>query len=518
MPPLLKSLDDRLIALYARIVDGLCDPARRGRTALVAALVYAAIWTLYGIVSKSTQDINADLAEMVVWTREMAWGFPKHPPFLAWVLKLWFSVFPLADWSFYLLAMGNCALSLWLAWKLAGEWLTGAKRAAAPFLLALIPFYNFLAFKFDQNTALTTLWALAMLGLVRSLKTQHLGWALVTGLAAAAAMLTKYWSAFFLLALFAAAAVDRNRAAYWRSPAPYVTALVAATMFLPHFLWLVQNDFPPIRWVANRRQAEGLGDWLRAASGYVVATIGYAGVVLAIYAVMARPGLALLRETVWPADAARRRAALLMWIPILLPLAVSAATGTKLLSVWNIPALNLLPVLLLSPPAVALAREQAARIAGIAMVVSLGALLASPIVAYVALKTGVENDAPYARQMMAEADKFWKEGTDKPLRLIGGVFGPISTASFYGAGQPSTYADFSPYLSPWATPQRIARDGLVAICPLNDADYTAWCLRHMDAMTANVAGVRKRQVEKRRAWLGFAGPPKSFLMAAIPPR
>ena len=63
----LKSLDARVLAVFERIIVALCDPTRRNRTALIAALVYAAIWTLYAIVAKSSQGINADLGEMVVW-------------------------------------------------------------------------------------------------------------------------------------------------------------------------------------------------------------------------------------------------------------------------------------------------------------------------------------------------------------------------------------------------------------------------------------------------------------------
>ena len=53
-----------------RLIEGLSDPARRRRTALVFVLGYAAVWTLYGIVAKSSQDMNADMAEMVVWANE----------------------------------------------------------------------------------------------------------------------------------------------------------------------------------------------------------------------------------------------------------------------------------------------------------------------------------------------------------------------------------------------------------------------------------------------------------------
>ena len=70
-----------------------------------SSLGYALLWFIYGVIAKSSQDLNADMAEMVVWTRELALGYPKHPPLLAWVLWGWFKVFPLADWAYILLAV-----------------------------------------------------------------------------------------------------------------------------------------------------------------------------------------------------------------------------------------------------------------------------------------------------------------------------------------------------------------------------------------------------------------------------
>ncbi len=62
--------------------------------ALLAA--YAAIWSLYGAIAKSSQDIHFDMGEMIAWSREVTLGTPKHPPLPAWLVRAWFSVFPLA--------------------------------------------------------------------------------------------------------------------------------------------------------------------------------------------------------------------------------------------------------------------------------------------------------------------------------------------------------------------------------------------------------------------------------------
>ena len=236
------SLRDTFNDALVRLVDGLADPARRRRAALVFCLAYATLWFVYAVIAKSAQDLNADMAEMVVWTRELALGYPKHPPFLAWVLWAWFKVFPLADWAYLLLAVITVSVGIFLAIELCAEWLAKEKLAVVPFLLATIPFYNFLGLKFDQNSTLIPLWALAMWAMLRALDTRHLGWAALAGLAAAAAMLVKYWSVFLIAALALAAVMHPRRRDYFRSAAPWVTAGVFLVAVAPHVVWLIARE------------------------------------------------------------------------------------------------------------------------------------------------------------------------------------------------------------------------------------------------------------------------------------
>ena len=154
---------------FERLVDGLCDPARENRAALVFLLIYSSLWYAYLMISRTTTDMHPDMAEMLTWMQELSLGYPKHPPLPAFILWLWFSVFPVSEWAYTLLAVVNIAIGLYFAFRLCGEWLHAEKRAAVMLLLAVIPFYNFLGFKFDQNSLLIPLWALAMWGLVRSL-------------------------------------------------------------------------------------------------------------------------------------------------------------------------------------------------------------------------------------------------------------------------------------------------------------------------------------------------------------
>lgn len=503
--------------LVSRIAESLADPQRARRTVLWLVVAYAIVWTAYAVISRSAQDTVSDMAEMLVWAQDLEWGYPKHPPLPALILWLWFKVFPIADWAYLFLAVLTVSAGLYLAYELAGEWLEGGKRAAVVLLLSLVPFYNFQGIKFDQNSLLIPLWALAMWGLVRSLKSNSVRWAVLCGAAAAAACLVKYWSAFLLLAMGVALLADDNRWRYLRSPAPWAAVAVFLALFLPHAVWLVQNDFPPLRWAGGvRRTPHSAGHWFYELVKYLLGTFGYAGAALALFALATRPGLAAIRDFCVPPwrDNERRRAAFLFYTPILAPIPVAAATKTLLISLWNAPAYTMLPVMLLLSPLVTLTREGLRLILAVALVAPLVILAAAPVVAWSKLKYGTENDGLYAQLAAQQALKAWRETTDKPLRILAGPFGLVSTAAMYIPDRPTTFSDFSTYLSPQVTPERVAREGMAVAFAKNEP-------HNLDALKRSTPGrtdVKTLDVTLTRRWLGFESAPRTFTIAIVPPR
>ncbi len=369
-----------------RLVDDLADPVRGRRAILVFAAGYAALWFLYGVIAKSSQDLHADMTEMVVWMLEPALGFPKHPPFPAYLLWLWFQVFPQTDWASYLFAALNMSAGIYFAYRLAGEWLTGEKLAAVPFLLGAIPFYNFLAFKYDANAGLIPLWPLVMWAMMRAIATRHAGWAALAGLAAAAAMLTKYWSVFLIAGVAVAALADRRRADYFRSAAPWITSAAFLLAVAPHVYWLVRENFPPLNWVATRRLANSVPDLFLSMGEYLLGTVAYASIALLLVLIFARPSRAAIAESWFPRDD-RRTAAIMFWLPILLPIIPSLARGISLLALWSIAALSLVPVLSLASPLVIVPREAVRRLALTMLTITTIVVMISPIVGYAMLRS-----------------------------------------------------------------------------------------------------------------------------------
>src|SRR5215470_10766572 len=368
----------RRLAVIERLLDALADPARRERTVVAVLLSYVALWTLYGAIAKSSQDIHADMSEQFALSRELSFGYPKHPPLAMVVVRAWFSVFPTADWAYYLLAMANVGFALWIAWRVSARFLDGEKRVVGLALLTLVPFFNFHGLKFNVNTILLPLWAATTLWFLRSFETRRPFAAALAGLFAAASMYGKYWSIFLLLGLGVAALSDSRRAAYFRSAAPWVTVAVGALALAPHVAWLIANDFAPFTYAVATHGADSFATTFRAALGYLVGSAAYVAVPLVLAFAMARPSRATLADMAWPESPERRLAAMAFWAPLLLPAVIAPFLGVQLVSIWSISAWTLLPVMLLSLPRVAIARRDAVRVLAIAVALPFVMVVLAP--------------------------------------------------------------------------------------------------------------------------------------------
>ena len=495
-----------------RLLDSLLDPDRRERTVLALLAAYAAIWSIYGAIAKSSQDIHFDMGEMVAWSREVTFGTPKHPPLPAWLVRAWFSVFPLEDWAYYLFAMLLATAALWFAWKASAPYLSGEKRVAGLALLTLVPFYNFHALKFNANTIMTPLWALTTWWFLRSFEARKPAYAVLAGLAAAAAMLGKYWSIVLLLGLGMAALADRRRGLYLRSPAPWLTIAAGAAGLAPHLVWLYANDFKPFDYALESHAATAWAGLL-SGLGYVAGSAGYLAVPTLIAVAAARPTWSAIADTAWPGEPERWLVLLCFLIPLVLPIAAAIAAREEIVSLWSIGGMTLSPVVLLSSARVTLARIQMRRILVLAMAVPIIATALSPAIAIAIHRRGVPNYATHYRLVAQAAEKAWRETTDQPLRLIGSYNNLLYGALFYFPQRPSTLEITNPSVTPWTDEARIAREGIALFCPIEETG----CVQAVNDRAAHSPAGKRVEVELSRSYFGHADTPVRYLIVTIPP-
>jgi 4-amino-4-deoxy-L-arabinose transferase-like glycosyltransferase len=509
----------RGLALMERLLDSLTDPARRERSVAAALLCYVVVWTLYGMLAKASQDIHVDMSEQFALARELALGYPKHPPLTMAVVRGWFAVFPTADWAYYLLAMANVGLTLWIVWRLMARFVDGEKRVVGLALLTLVPFFNFHALKFNVNTVLMPLWAATTLWFLRSFETRRPLDAALAGLAAAASMYGKYWSVFLLVGLGLAALADPRRAAYFRSAAPWVTVAVGSLALAPHAAWLVANDFAPFSYAVVVHGASSLVSTLGAVGGYLAGSVGYVAIPLIIVAFAARPVGATVRDMAWPAQPQRRLAALAFWAVLLTPALVAPFTGVRLTSLWTMSAWTLLPVMLLSSPLVMISRRDALGILTLAAAFPVAVVVAAPAIGF-AIHSSEPPPGTAQSSLLAEpVERVWRETTNQPLRLFGGYEEFTDAVPFYMPSQPFAVHVLDGVAVSQALEARIGRDGIALVCPTRSPERltTGLCIdRAVTRARCSLPGMQV-EVEVFRRHLGVGGKRARYLIITIPP-
>lgn len=493
--------------ITTRMRAALTGPERE-RNALKALAVYVVLWTVYGTIAKGSQGLHYDMTEVIAWSRDLSFGYLKHPPLAAAVVWLWFSVFPLAEWSYYLLAMLMQAIALWFAWRISADYLTVEKRVVGLALLTLIPFFNFHALKFNVNTVLMPVWAATTFWFLRSYVTRGAGYAALAGIGAAACMLGKYWSVFLLAGLALVVLIDGRRWAYFKSAAPWITVAVGLIALAPHLLWLWQNDFAPFGYAMYIHGAKPFTDTLKGAAGYLAGSIGYVAVPLLVVAVIAWRSRANIADILWPNERERRLAAAAFWGPFLLPVIGALTSGTELTSLWSMPAWTLLPVLLLSSAALTVAEADTRRVLVAAVVVPFAMLLASPLIAINVQRNGPAPAAAHARLLATEIERLWHQATPQPLRFVDGdpeIAYDVVAAS---VERPRALPNMS---SPGAA--ELKRSGIVIVCFADDTSCRAAAAAH----AASMPGSSTSETEIVRNYFSFPGKPRRYSIVILPP-
>lgn len=494
-------VERRALAPAERIFQALIDPARRARTVAALMCGFVTVWTLFHVISLGSEDVHPDIVQSLQWARGQEVQY--HPPLLAWTVKLWFAIFPVADWAAYLLAATNVGVTLAICWLLFSDWLENEKRVVALAMLTLIPLYTFQAGKFNANTVMMPYWAAATLFFLRSFRTGDRLAAALAGIAAGGAMLGKYWSVFLIAGLGAAALLDPRRLDYLRSSAPWITIATGVAVLTPHALDVWQEPLRP----AQLGIATGLGTAIVQSLAYLLACAGYAVIPLLLLALL-RPSREAIRDILFPNSPDRRLVATSFLVPLILPAAVNVVAPYRLTSLWTIPNWSLLPIVLLGSPKLAVDRIAAIRILALALVVPLGALIAAPAIATIAHLTGGTDGNARPSVVARAVQETWRGNTDRPLRWVSSKFWAGDGVIFY---LPDTVQPLG--LDRPLAVQRLRRDGGVGVCPAADTG----CIARLNDLAREVEG-RRTEIEVARRHFGIDGRTERYLIFIAPPR
>ncbi|MGF6229712.1 4-amino-4-deoxy-L-arabinose transferase-like glycosyltransferase [Inquilinus ginsengisoli] len=452
-------------------------PLRRSdgeiRDILLLLAAHVVLWTAFCLLYLAPSDLQNDMTEAFSWAQEMPLGTYKHPPFYAWVVHGWFSLFPTVDWAFYLLSTVNAAIGLAAVWAIAGRYLSGPARLAAVLLLEALPFVTVQSLNFNANSVLLSLWPLVMLLFLRVFDRRDLVSALLLGLAAAAAMLSKYYSGIILACCLAAALAHPDRRRFFASPAPYAAIVVFLAAMAPHVLWHLHAAIGPLQYMASKSHPDPLRI-LGKAGIFVAGCVALHALLGAAVAWLWRHGRTMPPEDrpAVPSTGDRRTLATFAVGPFLLTVTIALAFKVKIVTQFAIPIFSLSPLAAIVWLQLAVDRAALRRLALVAAIGGLLMLSAAPFAGAWTLRHDIEHAAEPRRLVAQRVTALWHQQVGTPLTIVAGSESYALGATFYSPDHPTDFTAFAPAYAPWIDADRLRRGGLAVIC-LKDDD---WCL------------------------------------------
>ena len=212
------------------------------------------VWTL--VPSLTNKNLPLDTIEHLAWASNLDWGFNKHPPMVAFVLKVFYQIFGSQDWAYYLLSQIFVCFSFFIIWKLSQEFFKKKIYSLISiFLLSGISFYNYTTPEFNVYICELPFWALTVYFSWRAPKTNKMmDWTLL-GLFAGCGILSHYLFIYLLLGI---SIYFLNMIITKKINFKCLVSLIPFFLILtPHLSWLIENNYTTLTYGMHRT---GLSD------------------------------------------------------------------------------------------------------------------------------------------------------------------------------------------------------------------------------------------------------------------
>lgn len=439
------------------------------------------LWTL--VPALAYPNAPLDVVEIAAWGREWEWGYHKHPPLPAWLCEIAFQAgLRSGVWSIYLLSQLLMGLTFWTVWRLARQLLPAGPAMISVAALEGTALYTALTPEFNHSVVVLPFFALASLCFFNALTRQQTSWWMLTGLTLGVGVWAKYSIGALAVVMALFVVVDPRARRCLRHPGPWVGALVATLVVLPHLLWLAQNDWVTLRYLRDRSGLDGPVTWFsRVREPLESALIQFIYILPAI--------LIALIVARWPVqrrsmnDDGRFIARLLVVLafgPAVLTLLGSAISGQESRPIWATPFFPLVPLAILY----LLELQQGTSACHRALVV---AILAG--VVYASICVAVGQVGPVVRgkgsrihfpgkELAQAVQAEYRALTHQPLTHVAGDRWLVGNVSLYADDRPGTFTDRSidmdlppdvdTVASPWISVEQMIQEGGVLLWPVKD--------------------------------------------------
>ncbi|MFK4721133.1 4-amino-4-deoxy-L-arabinose transferase-like glycosyltransferase [Bradyrhizobium niftali] len=516
----------------AWLVASAVRPEARLWLVIQLAILHAVLWTFILINLKAAQDVHMDVAEAYGWGQKFLWGYGKHPPLSGWIAGVWFKALPATDWATYALAMTTVGVGMVICWLLSLRVVDARRAFLVVVMVALYPIFNFKGFKYNPDLLQLVTLPLLVLAYLNAFEKRSWQSGIWFGLAAALALMTKYWVLTMIGAIGLAALIHPDRLKFLLSPAPWVAIATLVVAMIPHIVWLADVHFVPLSYAGDTYSLEDAGLVHQLVAGYFLHNFA----LLALPVALAALAMALVPHwfrlllhaplrivtRAWargPNPGGNFSQALNVWI-IQTIVAVGPPLGALAFSIymktdWGISLFFLVPLALVAIPTLRVQSATLVNIAAIWLVLSIATLAASPWIAAREMAANAGNTATYgARSDLArELTQAWHARFASRWAVVAGTMESIQPMVFYSPDHPVALVPIEAWDSGLISRDDVKTYGFIGVFDPADGRLPAF-----EKWVSETAPNAERMVmTTRRFTHGKAGPSMSWNIYIAPP-
>ncbi len=436
----------------------------------IFVLTHLLLWTIACAVTSPNPPL--DVIEGYVWGREWLIGTYKHPPMQAWWLQSLAWLTGRAEWAHFFASQLAIVIAFWAVWKTGLRILGEILALLGVLLLEGIVYYNFCSPEFNPDVLQLPFWGLIGLFYYRAIKDNRLYDWLLLGFWGAGGLYTKYSTALLLASLLILTLVRPEGRRRLRSFGPYLCVAVLFVLFLPHLMWLFDNQFLPYAYAESRMRHPTPPGIIRSAVIIPAVFIGsqFIAVAPALLVLVAFAGrkMAAPKNDLRGFD--RMFLASVTFGPCVLVLLMAMIFGYNLHDMWGTPFWNFFGLWAMTYFQPAPTPESVGR-----FMIAIVIIFVMALVIYIGSNTiypyasGKVQRVHFPGETLSEKTLAgWHGVTDKPLEYVVGDTWPAGNIAYYAPDWPHVFINSDPSINTWINPEDVKKKGAILV----------WCISH----------------------------------------
>lgn len=440
------------------------------------AIGHLLLWVLICVITQP--NLPLDMVEMIYWGQQWQWGYHKHPPLPAWTAAAVWEFSGNQPWAMYLTAQCTIVATFWAVWKLAREIVSPWLAICCVTVMEGCYYCSYTVNDINNTIMTRPMWALAILfmywALVKQSWSQRTLYWCLTGVVIGIGMLCKYYMAVLVIAFLAVPILIPDTRRALKTSGPWLMAMISFGIFLPHVIWMVDNDFITVEYVLNRSDDAAVhsvaGTVMKHITSPISFIISQMGAVLPVL-LLAWPlvkGWKLNRsqdtsvaDTNVATSFDRKYLAIVVLGPVVVYLVVSTLWGAAIRSMWGGPLFSFLGLFVV---ATFLVQEQASNIRYvIRSSLIVGGVMALGLFVRNGFGPAVRGELSKVHfpgaDVAREVNQRWQQLHGSPLEIVGGQMFVAGCVGVYSDSPIDVFGGMAPRNNPWVSDLLMAQTG-----------------------------------------------------------